>query len=122
MSGAGCEYVVDASGCAAPRLTSLDALQALVDRIVRDLRLKPVGEPQWHVFPEPGGITGLVLLSESHLALHTFPETGFATFNLYHCRAQPAWPWERALAETLGASDVRVRTVERGAIIPSRRV
>lgn len=120
MSGPGCEYVVDASGCDPARLASLATLQELVDRIVGDLRLHPIGEPHWHVFPGPGGITGLVLLSESHLALHTFPESGFATFNLYHCRAQAPWPWERALAETLAATGVLVRTVERGALIHSR--
>jgi len=32
------------------------------------------------------GVTGLLLLTESHLACDTFPERGFASFNLYCCR------------------------------------
>jgi len=31
-------------------------------------------------------VTGLLLLTESHLACDTFPERGFASFNLYCCR------------------------------------
>jgi S-adenosylmethionine decarboxylase len=77
----------------------------------------------WHEFAGEGGITGVVLLSESHLSCHTFPESGFAAFNLYCCRPRAAWPWEAVLAERLGASTVHVRSETRGlapAAIPSR--
>ena len=63
----------------------------------------------------PGGVTGLALLSESHLACHTYPEFGVATFNLYCCRARPRWNWEAVLAEMLGATSVTVRVLERRA-------
>ena len=56
------------------------------DRVVRELGLSAAGEPVWRVFPGEGGVTGLLLLTESHLACHTFPERGFAAFNLYCCR------------------------------------
>jgi S-adenosylmethionine decarboxylase len=113
----GCEYIVDASGCAADRLASLEVLSAVVDRLVSELNLHPIGPIHWHVFDGPGGLTGLLLLSESHLTLHTFPERGFAAFNLYHCTAQPEWPWESSLREALGARDVVVRTLRRGELV-----
>jgi S-adenosylmethionine decarboxylase len=114
----GTEWVVDAWGCAAERLRDATALAAVLDRAVRELGLLVVGEPQWNVFAEPGGVTGLLLLSESHLTCHTFPEHGIATFNLYCCRARPAWPWADRLGEMLGASSVTVRTIDRG--VPAR--
>ena len=76
--------------------------------------------PLWHVFPAPAGITGLCLLTESHITIHTFPETGLATINLYCCRPRPAWAWEIHLADILGAGQVDVRTVARGGE-PRRR-
>lgn len=106
--------MVDAHGCDPAALRSPAVLAALFARIVREMGLHPVGEPLWHVFPGPGGITGVVILSESHLACHTFPERGFAAFDLYCCRALPAWAWPERLAETLGATDVRVHSVPRG--------
>ena len=57
---------------------------------------------------------GLLMLSESHLTVHTFPECGVATFNLYCCRPRPDWPWNERLRESLGATDVRVRSRPRG--------
>ncbi len=57
---------------------------------------------------------GLLLLTESHLACHTFPERGFAAFDLYCCRRSQEWPWAKRLADALGAAEVRVRSVPRG--------
>ncbi len=111
----GVEWMVDAHRCAPDRLRSLDVLVALFERIVREAGLRPAAEPMWKVFPGAGGVTGLLLLEESHLACHTFPERGFAAFNLYCCRPRAEWPWEARLRETLGAREVRVRRLDRGA-------
>jgi S-adenosylmethionine decarboxylase len=111
----GVEWLVDAHGCAPERLRSRDALASLFDRIVRELDLHAAAEPQWRVFGGGGGVTGLLLLTESHLACHTFPELGFAGFNLYCCRPRAAWPWEERLEEALLAARVSVRQVARGA-------
>jgi S-adenosylmethionine decarboxylase proenzyme len=46
--------------------------------------LHPVGE-LFHQFPAPGGVTGVVLLAESHLAVHTWPELGAVTLDVYVC-------------------------------------
>lgn len=111
----GVEWIIDAHGCAPERLQSVAVLDALFVAAVAELRLKPVGDARFHKFPEPGGITGLLLLSESHLACHTFPETGFAAFNLYSCKPRPRWAWEERLAKALGATRVLVRAIERPA-------
>ena len=118
MTDAGMEWLVEAEGCCPETLRSLRKIQMLLQRIVGDLRLNVIGAGQWHQFPAPGaGITGLLLLSESHLACHTFPETQLATINLYCCRDHGVWPWEARLKELLQAERVIVRTARRGAQI-----
>jgi S-adenosylmethionine decarboxylase len=109
----GTEWLVEAGGCDAESLRDVARLEALFARIIDELGLHPLHAPAWHVFPGPGGITGFVMLTESHLACHTYPEYGVATINLYCCRPRPEWPWRVRLAEELGATDVRVRAVER---------
>ena len=109
----GREWLIDASGCDPGALREVDVLKRVFDRAISELSLHPVREPIWHVFPGEGGITGVVLLSESHLACHTYPELGLATFNLYCCRERPQWPWEERLAEMLSAGQVTVHTVVR---------
>jgi len=109
----GTEWLVDATGCRAGALCDASLLRRVCERIVMELNLQVVGEMLWQQFPEPGGVTGLALLSESHLACHTYPEYGVATFNLYCCRARPEWPWAERLSEMLGARAVKVQAVER---------
>ncbi len=42
-------------------------------RLIHDVGVRAIRGPLWQVFPAPGGITGLWLLAESHLAVHTYP-------------------------------------------------
>jgi len=109
----GVEWVIDARGCDAAKLTDQAALAQLFGDIVADLGLHVVGTPVWHVFPTTAGITGLCLLSESHLTVHTFPEYRSLCLNVFCCRPRAAWDVEAHLRRHVGASDVDVTRIER---------
>jgi S-adenosylmethionine decarboxylase len=111
---AGIEYVIDARGCDPARLRSVERLQSLSNDVVRALALRPVAPPLWHRRPEDDGVAGLLLLSESHLSIHTYPDARLAVVNLYCCRRQADWPWASGLAVSLGADRVSIRTFARG--------
>jgi S-adenosylmethionine decarboxylase len=113
--GNGLEWLVDARGCDAAALRDAVALGRVFSRAVEELGLHPLEAPRFHVFPAPGGVTGMLMLSESHLTCHSFPETGFVAFNLYCCRPRPEWDWAARLRELVGARDVQVRRVMRPA-------
>jgi S-adenosylmethionine decarboxylase len=82
----GQHLTADLAGCAAdrPAMTEARALRTLCIAAVQAAGLTPVGE-LFHVFPPPGGVTGVVLLAESHLAVHTWPERGAVTLDAYVC-------------------------------------
>ncbi len=109
----GIEWIVEAQGCDVNALQDRGALGELFDCIVRDLDLHVVGQAIWHQFPRTGGITGMYLLSESHLACHTFPEYGSLCLNLFCCRPRARWDFEAQLQRRLGAEHVEVRQLER---------
>ncbi len=109
----GTEWIVDAYGCAPELLRDVATLQKLFAQMVADLDLHPCADAQWRQFDAGGGVTGLSMLSESHLACHTFPEHGTLCLNLFCCRARPDWAFERHLRHLLGAQAVNVRRVER---------
>jgi len=110
----GTEWLIEAFDCEAETLRDVETLREVFDRIISELELKIVGEAHWHKFAGEGGATGLLMLTESHLACHTYPEYKIATFNLYCCRTRPTWNWEKNLMEILGAKTVNVQTIERG--------
>ncbi len=75
-------------GCSASFFTDLETLSKLCRDATVDAGLTIVDE-KYHVFPDwqgqPGGITGTVLLAESHLAIHTWPERRGVTLDVYVC-------------------------------------
>lgn len=111
----GTEWLVEAIGCNAEKLRDESLLRGVMDRVVIGLGLKTIGAV-WHKFDGEGGVTGLIALTESHLACHTYPEHGTATFNLYCCRSRPEWDWEGELKLALGAETVNITRIERGEI------
>lgn len=69
-------------------LTDAHALAELCRRHTVAAGLTIVDE-KWHTFPDyqgqPGGVTGMLLLAESHLAVHTWPERRGVTLDVYVC-------------------------------------
>ena len=109
----GTEWLIDARGCEPSALRDKTCIGALLDRIIVELQLTPVAPAAWHLFPPPGGITAVVMLAESHLACHTFPEHGSICLNVFCCRPRGEWDPRPALAEVLAAEACDIRRVER---------
>ena len=82
----GIHLTADLQGCDPTLLLMSDpaALRTRCLQAVAHAGLHAVGE-LFHRFPPPGGITGVVLLAESHLAVHTWPELGAVTLDVYVC-------------------------------------
>jgi len=109
----GIEWVVEAFGCSSQSLRDTAVLKDLFTSIIREMKLRPVGETLWHQFPGTGGITGLCLLAESHLACHTFPEHGSLCLNLFCCVPRAEWDFEIVLRQLFGADSISIRRLQR---------
>lgn len=109
----GCEWIIEAHGCSAAGLADLERLRTLFDDLVEGMDLHPVAPATWHQFPVTGGITGLSLLAESHIACHTFPEYGTLCLNVFCCRPRPEWDFVEHLSRSFDAISVSVRRLDR---------
>ena len=89
----GLHLTADLRGCATgrPVMTETEALRTICLDAVESAGLSAVGELFHRFVPSspsagaPSGITGIVLLAESHLAVHTWPELEAATLDVYVC-------------------------------------
>ncbi|MBO8140967.1 MAG: S-adenosylmethionine decarboxylase proenzyme [Firmicutes bacterium] len=91
--------------------------RAVVERIMVDAALRAgaeVREVAFHKF-SPQGVSGVVVISESHLAIHTWPELGYAAIDVFTC-GETVNPWEACnyLTAAFRASSVETREVARG--------
>lgn len=112
-SGPGVEWILDVGGCRPAALRNRAGFERLFRRIVRSLKLRGIGSPLWHRFPKTGGLTGVWILAESHVTVHTFPEHASLCFNLFCCKLRPDPDWSRALAPLGNELNIRARRTRR---------
>ncbi len=119
----GQHLIADLVGCA-----GLDDV-ALVERALRDGAAAAgatVLEVRLHPFGPGAGVTGVALLAESHISIHSWPEHGYAAIDVFVCgrRCRPEAAVE-AIARLLSARDVRMTSLARGyglAVSPRPRI
>jgi S-adenosylmethionine decarboxylase len=70
-------------------LNDKEKLTDILYAAVGTYQLTNIGDPIIHQF-EPYGLTGFVLLSESHISIHTWPELGKATLDVFTCGNKPS--------------------------------
>ena len=68
-------------------LADIDRLKEMMKQICNDFSFQVLNEIQ-HLFT-PEGCSVILLLSESHMTIHTFPEKNYIAFDLYTCRGYP---------------------------------
>lgn len=112
----GTEWLIDAKGCNSAALTNKRRLSQLLRAVIKSMGLHVVGVTHWHRFPKTGGLTGFIILKESHISCHTYPESGRAAFNIYVCRSRRPFPWRQALRDLFDAQTTRVRRLVRGGL------
>jgi len=118
----GIHLTADLFDCKAARDLMIDrgVLQEACIRLVRRSGLTVVGD-DFHQFADfneqPGGVTGLVLLAESHLAVHTWPELGAVTLDVYVCnRGADHSAQARRLLQTLVAAFEPQQVQQQGVV------
>ncbi len=67
-----------------------------------------------HSFGENSGVTGVALLAESHISIHTWPETGYAALDVFMCGACDPRSALPVLQEFFAPQKIKVTEVRRG--------
>ena len=119
MNALGKHLLLELKGCDKEVLNDLDFLKDILLAAASEAGATVLGE-SFHRF-NPHGVSGVVIIAESHLCIHTWPEYGYAAADIFTCgnSVQP----ERAaeiLIEKLGSKNHSITEIPRG-ILDSQR-
>ena len=83
--------MLDGYGGSYEKLNSKDLVSSILYDLPTKLGMKLLSEPVVYFaepnhIKDPGGWSGVVVIAESHLSIHTFPEKGFVTADVYTCK------------------------------------
>ncbi len=104
--------IAEYKGCARAALTEGPHIEALLRRAADAAGATVIGV-MLHAF-EPEGVTGVVLLAESHIAVHTWPERGYAAVDFFTCGACLPERAHEVLWQGLRARSAELLCLERG--------
>lgn len=105
----------DVYNCDTDSISFIPIVQKVLNAIVDELQLSKVNE-SFKQF-EPVGVTGFILLEESHVSIHTWPEHGFAAVDIFSCRSFDAKKIETLLMQSFSSDKVVVKQIERGEVV-----
>jgi len=111
--------MLDLNACDPDKLDDLALCAKFLDEFPAQIGMTKITQPNVFHYagkvPEDRGITGMVIIAESHISLHTFPLRSFAFIDIFSCK-----PFDTALAiqyctTLFDAKDPESVVVQRGA-------
>ncbi len=116
----GPHLTLDLYGCDKKKIDDYDFVYKILDEMPEMLGMHKFSTPLLTKIPiqsnsfDKGGLTGFVILIESHLSIHTFPKDGFVSFDIFSCKYFSEESAISYLMERLGAKRVEKNRIERG--------
>ncbi len=113
---------IDGFGGNPAQLANEGLVRELLDRYPGEIGMTKISEP--HVFeyhgekPQDWGISGFVLIAESHIAVHTFPEHQQVWVDIFSCKGFDEVPAIDRIVKAFGLRSTRVHKLERGLEYP----
>jgi S-adenosylmethionine decarboxylase len=108
--------LIELHGCDAGKLRDATAVRALMLEAVNQSGGTYVTDVFHHFSPH--GVSGVIVIAESHVTIHTWPEHGYAAADVFTCGEGFRHEiFILRMREGLGAADVKTQTVHRGDVI-----
>jgi len=117
METLGRHVIAELDGCDAATLCDVELIRRHMVEAAREAGATPLADEMFEF--QNGGVSGFVLLAESHISIHTWPEHGYAAMDIYTC-GQHTMPDLAcaSLARRLGAAGLKSTVLDRG--LPAR--
>jgi S-adenosylmethionine decarboxylase len=120
----GLHFMLDGYGASEEALRDQDGLRNLLETLPSKIDMHTICKPVVvEVGPnnkkDPGGVSGFVLVAESHISFHTFPRRGFVTIDAYTCHdILDTEELAKVFVDFFKIKEVDSKLVERGTKYP----
>lgn len=109
----GCHALLDLYACDVAILSDAGSLQTALQEAARAVNAT-ILSAHFHTFGVGGGVTGVLLLAESHISIHTWPEHAFAAVDIFLCGTHQPQAACTLLQQALGAQNHHLTLQQRG--------
>ena len=123
MIGFGPHLMVDGYNASYEKLASVESITNFLDMLPAQIEMTKIMPP--YVFkydggdkPEDWGVSGFVIIAESHISIHTFPEKKYFSIDIFSCKEFDIEKALNIIKEHFETEDLEVRTTERGSEFP----
>lgn len=116
MTKEGKHIIIDAFECDSIHLNDIKFLEDMCKKAALDANME-ILYSYFHQF-EPQGVTGVLVLSTSHLSIHTWPEEGYVSLDFYTCGTLELTPQVEFLIKELSSKQAMVYSISRGVSYP----
>ncbi|HFC6389164.1 TPA: adenosylmethionine decarboxylase [Neisseria bacilliformis] len=116
MTAPGRHGLLDLYGCDENILRDAARLQTILEQAAAAARATVLYR-RFHTFGGAGGVTGVLLLAESHISIHTWPEHRYAAADIFLCGHMPAQAARRTIEHGLCARNTRWQSLIRGEAV-----
>jgi S-adenosylmethionine decarboxylase len=110
--------IVDGYGGDPRTLRDSDLVYGFLDACPDEIHMTKIAPPQVYTYrgkrPEDWGLSGFVLIAESHISVHTFPDRGHVNVDIFSCKSFDVEDALAVVKETFGVPRTNVWTLERG--------
>lgn len=104
------------------KLASEELVRGLLERYPGQIGMTKIAGPHVQRYvgskPEDWGVSGFVLIAESHITIHTFPEHAHVWIDVFSCKGFDAELATRIVEEAFELKEIQTRTLERGLEYP----
>jgi len=127
-AGFGVHLTLDGYGGSRHRLADADHIRARLGELPELLGMHKLIEPMVVEVnqlsdKDPGGLSGYVLIAESHISVHTFPLRGFVSADVYTCQnSLDAERIRQYFADAFALQDVETNLIRRGTRYPQHNI
>jgi len=114
MEPLGTHLLVEFYSCNFKIIDSIEIVKSVMIEAV-NISGATIVEPVFHKFA-PQGVSGVVVIEESHFAIHTWPEHGYASIDLYSCGEFDYMEAVKFLKKKFDCQNYQISSIKRGII------